>query len=145
MAQSAMPDEEADVKEQYKKEGNQFFAAGDYVKAVAAYNKAIKADPENGVLYRCSFPSLFDSILSHADDSCCSNRAAAFIHLQKEVKAIKDADQAIALKPDWAKGYYRKGNALVALRRCVSPSSCVQYVWELKLLMRTGGTRLSRC
>jgi len=94
---SAMPDEEADVKEQYKKEGNQFFAAGDYVKAVAAYNKAIKADPENGVLY--------------------SNRAAAFIHLQKEVKAIKDADQAIALKPDWAKGYFRKGNALVALRR----------------------------
>jgi stress-induced-phosphoprotein 1 len=47
-----------------------------------------------------------------------SNRAAAFLQLGKEIKAIKDAEQAIALKPDWAKGYFRKGGALVALRRC---------------------------
>ncbi len=46
-----------------------------------------------------------------------SNRAAAFLQLGKEIKAIKDAEQAIALKPDWAKGYFRKGGALVALRR----------------------------
>ena len=47
-----------------------------------------------------------------------SNRAAAFLQLGKEIKAIKDAEQAMALKPDWAKGYFRKGGALVALRRC---------------------------
>ena len=47
-----------------------------------------------------------------------SNRAAAFLQLGKEIKAIKDAEQAITLKPDWAKGYFRKGAALVALRRC---------------------------
>jgi tetratricopeptide (TPR) repeat protein len=47
----------------------------------------------------------------------CSNRAAAFIHLGKETKAIKDAEQAIELKPDWAKGYFRKGAALAALRK----------------------------
>lgn len=46
-----------------------------------------------------------------------SNRAAAFIHLGKEIKAIKDAEQAIELRPDWAKGYFRKGAALAALRR----------------------------
>ena len=46
-----------------------------------------------------------------------SNRAAAFIHLGKETKAIKDAEQAIELKPDWAKGYFRKGAALAALRK----------------------------
>lgn len=46
-----------------------------------------------------------------------SNRAAAFIHLGKETKAIKDAEQAIELKPDWAKGYFRKGAALSALRK----------------------------
>jgi tetratricopeptide (TPR) repeat protein len=46
-----------------------------------------------------------------------SNRAAAFLQLGKEIKAIKDAEQAIALKPDWAKGYFRKGGALVALRK----------------------------
>ena len=38
--------------EQHKKDGNMHFAAADYVKAVAAYNKAIKVDPKNGVLYR---------------------------------------------------------------------------------------------
>lgn len=48
---------------------------------------------------------------------CCSNRAAAFIQLGKEIKAIKDAEQAIELKPDWAKGYFRKGAALFALRK----------------------------
>lgn len=38
--------------EVFKQEGNQFFSSGDFVKAVAAYNKAIKVDPKNGVLYR---------------------------------------------------------------------------------------------
>jgi len=84
-------------EEQFKQEGNQHYAEGEFAKAVAAYNKALKADPENGVLY--------------------SNRAAAFLQLGKEVKAIKDADSAIALKPDWAKGYFRKGAALAQLRR----------------------------
>ena len=96
---AAMAEPEAVISEseQHKKDGNMHFASADYVKAVAAYNKAIKADPKNGVLY--------------------SNRAAAFIHLGKETKAIKDAEQAIELKPDWAKGYFRKGAALAALRK----------------------------
>jgi hypothetical protein len=38
--------------EAFRQEGNQFFSAGDYVKAVAAYNRAIKADPSNRLLYR---------------------------------------------------------------------------------------------
>ncbi len=32
--------------------GNEFYAAGEYAKAVNAYNKAVKLDPNNGVLYR---------------------------------------------------------------------------------------------
>ena len=93
----AEPEAIISESEQHKKDGNMYFASADYVKAVAAYNKAIKSDPKNGVLY--------------------SNRAAAFIHLGKETKAIKDAEQAIELKPDWAKGYFRKGSALAALRK----------------------------
>jgi len=93
----AEPEAIISESEQHKKDGNMYFASADYVKAVAAYNKAIKSDPKNGVLY--------------------SNRAAAFIHLGKETKAIKDAEQAIELKPDWAKGYFRKGAALAALRK----------------------------
>eukprot|EP00960_Hanusia_phi_P032259 749770-Hanusia_phi.AAC.6 len=100
MPEAANSGLECPEHELHKKEGNQHFAAGDYVKAVAAYNKAIKSDPENG-----------------RNDRLRSNRAAAFIHLGKEIKAIKDAEQAIVLKPDWAKGYFRKGSALAALRR----------------------------
>ena len=59
----AMPEEAVAVAEpeaiiseskQHKKDGNMYFASADYVKAVAAYNKAIKSDPKNGVLYRWS-------------------------------------------------------------------------------------------
>ncbi len=35
--------------------GNEFYAAGEYAKAVNAYNKAVKLDPENGVLYRLEY------------------------------------------------------------------------------------------
>ena len=62
------------------------------MKAAAAYTKAIKLDQENAVLY--------------------SNRSAAFLKLGKVAKAIEDADECIVLKPDWEKGYFRKGQAL---------------------------------
>lgn len=113
--------------EQHKKDGNMYFASADYVKAVAAYNKAIKSDPKNGVLYRFvstwapahrhAFPCRKPLLGSDVRRGVGSNRAAAFIHLGKETKAIKDAEQAIELKPDWAKGYFRKGAALAALRK----------------------------
>jgi len=40
-----------------------------------------------------------------------SNRAAAYTKSGKLDEAIADADQAIALKPGWAKGYSRKAAA----------------------------------
>jgi len=53
---AAEPEVIISESEQHKKDGNMHFASADYVKAVAAYNKAIKADPNNGVLYRCARP-----------------------------------------------------------------------------------------
>eukprot|EP00282_Hemiselmis_andersenii_P024357 CAMPEP_0172011150 /NCGR_PEP_ID=MMETSP1041-20130122/8128_1 /TAXON_ID=464988 /ORGANISM="Hemiselmis andersenii, Strain CCMP439" /LENGTH=298 /DNA_ID=CAMNT_0012665595 /DNA_START=61 /DNA_END=953 /DNA_ORIENTATION=- len=100
------------INDTFKNEGNRFFSSGDFVKAVAAYNKAIKADPSNAVLY--------------------SNRAAAFIQLGKETKAIKDAEQAIELKPDWAKGYYRKGAALVNLRKWEEAVTALKKALEIE-------------
>ena len=46
---SASESESAKLKE----EGNAFYKAGEYLKAAAAYTKAIKADETNAVLYRC--------------------------------------------------------------------------------------------
>ncbi|EPS67206.1 hypothetical protein M569_07567, partial [Genlisea aurea] len=80
-----------------KDQGNEFFKAGNYLKAAALYTQAIKKDPSN--------PSLY------------SNRAAAFLHLVKLNKALSDAETTISLKPEWDKGYFRKGCVLEAMDR----------------------------
>ena len=37
--------------------------------------------------------------------------------MNKVTKAIADAEECIRLKPDWEKGYFRKGNALETLKK----------------------------
>lgn len=80
-----------------KDKGNEFFKAGNYLKAAALYTQAIKQDPSN--------PTLF------------SNRAAAFLHLVKLNKALADAETTISLNPQWEKGYFRKGCILEAMEQ----------------------------
>ncbi|KAJ2697079.1 hypothetical protein H4R19_005688, partial [Coemansia spiralis] len=46
-----------------------------------------------------------------------SNRSAAAYALGKFAAADSDAGRAIALRPGWAKGYFRRGEALLALGR----------------------------
>lgn len=89
----------SDVKPEasLKDKGNEFFKSGNYLKAAALYTQAIKQDPSNHTLY--------------------SNRAAAFLHLVKLNKALADAEMTISLKPDWEKGYFRKGCILEAMKR----------------------------
>lgn len=80
-----------------KDKGNEFFKAGNYLKAAALYTQAIKQDPQNPALY--------------------SNRAAAFLHLVKLSKALADAETTITLNPQWEKGYFRKGCVLESMER----------------------------
>ncbi|TYI95810.1 hypothetical protein E1A91_D01G024700v1 [Gossypium mustelinum] len=80
-----------------KDKGNEFFKAGNYLKAAALYTQGIKQDPSNPTLY--------------------SNRAAAFLNLVKLNKALADAETTITLKPQWEKGYFRKGCILEAMER----------------------------
>ena len=47
----------------------------------------------------------------------CSNRSAALLQLNKVTKAMADAEECIRLKPDWEKGYFRKGNAFETLAK----------------------------
>jgi len=47
-----------------------------------------------------------------------SNRSASYMGENKFNEALSDADQCIQLMPNWVKGYYRKGAALMALQRC---------------------------
>ncbi|KAL6049270.1 Hsp70-Hsp90 organizing protein 3-like [Balamuthia mandrillaris] len=80
-----------------KNNGNAAMSAGDFQKAVECYTRAIELDPNNYVLY--------------------SNRSAAYASLEKYAEALTDADQTISLKPDWGKGYSRKGTALCYLNK----------------------------
>ncbi|KAG1699450.1 hypothetical protein DVH05_012865 [Phytophthora capsici] len=62
------------------------------------YTRAIELDPDNAVYY--------------------SNRSAAYLAMgDARGKALKDAEKCIELKPDWWKGYSRKGAAEHALQR----------------------------
>ena len=74
-----------------KAEGNKAFAAKDFETAVQKFSEAIELDPTNHVLY--------------------SNRSGAYASLKQYEKALEDADKTIQIKPDWAKGWGRKGTA----------------------------------
>jgi len=86
----------ASKAEEYKAQGNTFFSQGNYVEAIQWYSKAIESQ-KNHIYY--------------------SNRAACYTALGDYQKAIEDANECINLDAKWAKGYYRKGNALSCLSR----------------------------
>jgi stress-induced-phosphoprotein 1 len=45
------------------------------------------------------------------------DRSAAYLSKGDAASALADADQCVTLKPNWSKGYGRKGAALHALHR----------------------------
>ncbi|CAI5713790.1 unnamed protein product [Peronospora destructor] len=78
----------------HKNRGNEFFKLRDYDAAIREYSLGIEETP-TATLY--------------------SNRSAAYCALGQFQQAKADANQAIALDPDWAKTYSRKGKALYGL------------------------------
>ena len=93
-----------------KAEGNKAFAAKQFNEAVYVFTalpgctveiltwysekftQAIEIEPSNHVLY--------------------SNRSGAYASLKDYNKALEDANKTTEIKPDWAKGWGRKGAAL---------------------------------
>ncbi|XP_046739729.1 stress-induced-phosphoprotein 1 [Diprion similis] len=80
-----------------KDKGNAALQEGKYDEAVNYYTEAIALDGNNHVLY--------------------SNRSAAYAKAEKYEQALEDATKTVELKPDWVKGYSRKGSALAYLGR----------------------------
>eukprot|EP00668_Euglena_longa_P040043 GGOE01052065.1.p1 GENE.GGOE01052065.1~~GGOE01052065.1.p1 ORF type:complete len:206 (+),score=76.20 GGOE01052065.1:148-765(+) len=83
--------------EKFKAQGNKVFEAGECSKSAKFYTLAISFQPHNHVLF--------------------SNRSASYYNLRRLYHALADASHCVALKPDWPKGYFRKGATLVLLER----------------------------
>ncbi|XP_037422476.1 ankyrin-1-like [Triticum dicoccoides] len=67
----------------------------DYHGASKFYTEAIELDPSDATLY--------------------SNRSLCYLQMTEADKAVRDANTCIKLRPEWIKGYYRKGAALLSL------------------------------
>lgn len=83
--------EGSNMADEFKRQGNEAFASKNYEVAIEAFTKAIELDPANHVLF--------------------SNRSAAYASVKKYAEAYDDAVTTTEIKPDWAKGWNRKGAA----------------------------------
>jgi len=80
---------------QLKDQGNCYFRAQKFKEAVEMYTEALKHAPN--------------------DHTIVSNRSHAFASIENYHEALEDANKTISLRPDWPKGYFRKGAALSGL------------------------------
>ncbi|CAL4943682.1 unnamed protein product [Urochloa decumbens] len=87
---------EEDRKAQLKLHGGQAVARKDYAGASKFYAEAIMLDPADATLY--------------------SNRSLCHLKIGEARNALVDADACISLRPEWPKGYYRKGAAHMSLK-----------------------------
>ncbi|EEB08559.1 chaperone activator Sti1 [Schizosaccharomyces japonicus yFS275] len=94
------------MADQLKAQGNAAFAKKDFETAIDFFTQAINVDPNNHVLY--------------------SNRSASYASLKKYDDALKDAEKCVSIKPDWVKGYSRKGAALHGLGDLQAASQAYQ-------------------
>eukprot|EP01083_Nonionella_stella_P141743 437319_1 len=85
-------------KKSLKEKGNEAFVRKDFEDALEFYAEALYQDIDE-------------------KHSIHSNRSACFIEVHKFAEALEDAEMCIKLKPEWSKGYFRKGRALELLLR----------------------------
>jgi stress-induced-phosphoprotein 1 len=95
-----------------KDKGNEAFKAQRYEEAIKWFSEGLKLDPNNHVLL--------------------SNRSACYVKTGKLQEALDDANKVIALKPDWARGYSRKGAALHAMERYEEAKEAYKKALELE-------------
>ena len=77
--------------------GNAAFKQKNFDTAIEHYTTAISETPTDHTIY--------------------GNRSASYLKINEFIKALEDAEKCIELKPDWSKGYQRKGNALHSMNQ----------------------------
>jgi len=108
----------------YSNRGVEWKAKGDLKQAVADYDEAIKADPQQGAAYNnrgIAYAALgsYDRAITDYDEaiklnpqyaSALNNRGLAYFNKGQQQRAIADYDAAIKLEPD-AVRLNNRGNA----------------------------------
>ncbi|XP_077092521.1 uncharacterized protein LOC143744765 isoform X3 [Siphateles boraxobius] len=91
--------------------GIRFVQEGQYTQAVSLFTEAIKCDPKD---YRFF-----------------GNRSYCYCCLEQYPLALADAEKSIHMAPDWPKGYYRRGSALMGLKRYSEAEKAMEQVLKL--------------
>lgn len=111
------PETDGLTVDQIKADGNKAFEQGDFRKAIRLYTKALDRDSQNAALY--------------------SNRSASYLQAAKQMgidtraMSLRDAEKVVELRPDWFKGYSRKGDALFKLERFSEAASMYERAYAL--------------
>ncbi|KAF3842095.1 hypothetical protein F7725_024046 [Dissostichus mawsoni] len=84
---------------------------GQYTQAASMFTEAIKCDPKD---YRFF-----------------GNRSYCYYCLEQYPQALADAERSIQLFSDWPKGYFRKGSALMGMKRYGEAEQAMEQVLKL--------------
>ena len=80
--------------------------AGEYSLAAALYSLLLEKDTAEAPVYH-------------------SNRSAAYLRMKRCDEALADAERVTAMKPNWHRGWLRKGKALRVLKRTEASQVCI--------------------
>ncbi|XP_071360045.1 stress-induced-phosphoprotein 1-like isoform X2 [Trachinotus anak] len=111
--------------ESLTEQGIQMFQQGQYSQAVHMFTEAISCDPRDHRFY--------------------GNRSYCYWFLEQYSSALTDAQRAIELNPDWPKGYFRKGCALMGLKRYSEAEKEMEQVLKLDENIKEASSKLNTC
>ncbi|XP_029283169.1 hsp70-Hsp90 organizing protein 3-like isoform X2 [Cottoperca gobio] len=106
-------------------QGIQMFEQGLYSQAVDMFTEAIDCDPNDHRFY--------------------GNRSYCNWLLEQYSSALTDAQRSIQLAPDWPKGYFRKGCALMGLKRYSEAEAAIEQVLKLDQRCKEASSKLFTC
>jgi len=113
-----MADSQWAEAEKAKAEGNDHFKKNNYAKALVAYTLAIELSDSDSGDGLDSLDGLDgDKAANPTIQIYYANRAFCHIKMESYGSALADASAAIKAKPDFSKGWYRRGSAYMALGR----------------------------
>ncbi|CAG8769293.1 3134_t:CDS:2 [Gigaspora margarita] len=99
---------------------NNYYTKKDYESAIEEYSKALSILQSNPETKKASD---FSALVF-------SNRSASFFQRKKWKDAVKDAEQVIRIRPEWAKGYFRKAEALMQLEKYEEALDCYRVAQQ---------------